>query len=149
MDTTAAWLESWESWVATMQCGAAVFAAATTTEPIVQCLIHHEMRTIPAFANPESFVDAGHWTTTFHLAIICRNVERITALCNIPSEKLRESGAVYDEFNYAWTDALKSFWLGRPDFAERLAPIRHRASVTDRSDGSPVMSPGRSGWAVA
>ncbi|MFJ7775472.1 immunity 49 family protein [Streptomyces yangpuensis] len=120
VDPTATWLESWESWVAAMQCGAAVFAAATTTEPSVQCLIHHEMRTVPAFANPESFVDAGHWTTTFYLAVICRNAERITALCNVPTEKLRESGAVYDEFNYAWIEALKSFWLGRPDFAERL-----------------------------
>ncbi|WP_251065492.1 immunity 49 family protein [Streptomyces sp. ISL-44] len=120
VDPTAAWLESWESWVTAMQCGAAIFAAATTAEASVQCLIHHETRTVPAFADPESFVDAGHWTTAFYLAVICRNAERITDLCNVPSDKLRESGAVYDEFNYAWIETLKSFWLGRPDFAERL-----------------------------
>ncbi len=119
-DPTAAWLASWESWVAAMQCGAAIFAAATTVEAGVECLIHHETRTVPAFTHPESFVDAGHWTTAFYLAVICRNAQRITDLCNVPTEKLRESGAVYDEFNYAWIETLKSFWLGRPDLAERL-----------------------------
>ncbi|MGP3686957.1 immunity 49 family protein [Streptomyces sp. IBSNAI002] len=119
-DPAAAWLESWESWVVAMQCGAAIFAAATTAEAGVECLIHHETRTVPAFTSPESFVDAGHWTTSFYLAVICRNAQRITDLCNVPTEALRASGAVYDEFNYAWIETLKSFWLGRPDFSERL-----------------------------
>ncbi|MFI8498998.1 immunity 49 family protein [Streptomyces sp. NPDC085524] len=120
VDPTATWLESWEAWVAAMQCGSAVFTAATTTETSVQCLIHHETRTVPAFVDPEPFVDAGHWTTAFYLAVICRNAERITALCNVPLAKLRESGSVYDAYNYAWIETLQAFWLGRPDFADKL-----------------------------
>ncbi|MFD3544182.1 immunity 49 family protein [Streptomyces sp. NPDC058655] len=120
LDPTASWLESWEAWVAAMQCGSAIFAAATTPEPTVECLIHHETRTVPAFTDPEPFVDAGTWTTSFYLAVICRNAERITALCHVPTAKLRESGAVYNEYTYAWIETLQSYWLGRPDFADKL-----------------------------
>lgn len=120
VDPAAAWIESWEAWVAAMQSGSALFAAATTAEDSVDCLIHHEVRTVSAFVRPESFADAGHWLTAFYLAVVCRNAERLTALCHVPTSNLRESGAVCDEYLYAWIGALQAFWLGRPEFADKL-----------------------------
>ncbi|WP_239144247.1 immunity 49 family protein [Streptomyces sp. SID14515] len=84
-----------------MQSGSVIFAAATSTEANVQCLIHHEKRTVSDFTSPESFVNAGHWLAAFYLAAICRNSQRLTELCKVPTSKLRESGAVYDEYKYA------------------------------------------------
>ncbi|MER6910704.1 immunity 49 family protein [Streptomyces sp. NPDC000594] len=119
-DPEATWLESWEAWVCAMQSASAIFEAATTAEDSVDCLIHHEIRTVPAFDKPQSFVDAGKWITAFWLAVVCRNPERITALCRVPVAKLRESGAVYDDGVYPWIETLQAYWLGRPEFAQKL-----------------------------
>ncbi|MGT2529108.1 immunity 49 family protein [Streptomyces nojiriensis] len=43
-----------------------------------------------------------------------------SSLCNVPPAKLRESGSVYDAYDYAWIETLQAFWLGRPDFADKL-----------------------------
>ncbi|MER6598591.1 immunity 49 family protein [Streptomyces parvus] len=120
VDPTASWIESWEAWVTAMQSGSAIFAAATSTEANVQCLIYHEKRTISAFTSPEPFVNAGHWLAAFYLAAICRNSQRLTELCKVPTSKLRESGAVHDEYQYAWIETLQSFWLGHENFPDKL-----------------------------
>ncbi|WNF27165.1 immunity 49 family protein [Streptomyces sp. C11-1] len=120
VDPDVSWVESWEAWVTAMQAGSAIFAAATATEANVQCLIHHEKRTVSAFTQSETFVDVGHWVTAFYLAVICRNGQRLTVLCQIPIAKLRESGAVYNKYHYAWIETLQAFWLGREDFSDEL-----------------------------
>ncbi|MEU9235091.1 Imm49 family immunity protein [Streptomyces subrutilus] len=51
-----------------MQCGSAMFAAAATTDNSVECLIHHEMRTLPA-SGPRSWAHAGTWINVFFLAV--------------------------------------------------------------------------------
>ncbi|MFG2403940.1 immunity 49 family protein [Streptomyces brevispora] len=146
VDPMASWIESWEAWVAAMQAGSAVFTAATTTEDSVLCLIHHKERTVPAFVHPEPFVDAGHWLTTFYLAVVCRNAERLTALCHVPTAKLRESEAACDEYLYAWIEALQAFWLGRPEFADKLVEAASGTtpgvpSATGQDYASQIMWP--------
>ncbi|MER6070922.1 immunity 49 family protein [Streptomyces sp. NPDC001852] len=118
-DPTAEWLETWEAWVTAMQSGSAMFAAATTTEPSVSCLIHHEVRSIPA-TGPRPWVDAGNWLTVFMLSVICRDKDKLDALCQIPLSLLRESGAEYDAYVYPWVETLRAYWLSRPDLGDRL-----------------------------
>ncbi|MGW2621167.1 immunity 49 family protein, partial [Streptomyces sp. NPDC001500] len=93
-DPTAKVLETWEAWVMAMQVGSALFAAATAPEgTTVPCLIAHEVRNIPA-VGPTHFTDAGTWLDAFWLAVVCRDQARMTALCQVPIETLRASGAV-------------------------------------------------------
>lgn len=118
-DPTAEWLETWEVWVTAMQSGSAMFTAATTSEPSVACLIHHEVRSIPA-SGPQPWVDAGNWITVFMLSVICRDKERLDSLCQVPLSLLRESGGEYDAYVYPWVETLQAYWLSRPELGDKL-----------------------------
>ncbi|MGW5733535.1 MULTISPECIES: immunity 49 family protein [Streptomyces] len=120
LDPMAGNIESWEAWVAAMQTGSALFAALTTADDSVDCRIAGESKTIPAIG-PQSYTDAGNWVSSFYLALICREQERLNQLARVPIQLLRESGVVYDEYIYAWVDALQRYWLGEPEVMERLA----------------------------
>jgi hypothetical protein len=119
LDSEAAQLPTWESWVNAMQVGSAVFAAAVTTEENVTCRIADKDRVLQA-TSPQPYVNAGAWLTAFCLAVVCRERDRITALCQVPGSLLRESGSRYDEFEYAWIDTLQTYWLGGDDLGEKL-----------------------------
>ncbi|MEU9114521.1 immunity 49 family protein [Streptomyces sp. NPDC048483] len=112
-------LETWEAFVSAMQVASALFTSATATQGTVHCRIADEMRTIPA-TGPQHYADAGNWITAFWLALICREQDRMTQLCNVPISLLRASGAVYDEYVYAWVDTLQTFWLEGPDLGDKL-----------------------------
>ncbi|MFI1004071.1 immunity 49 family protein [Streptomyces galbus] len=119
-DPTADKLETWESWVMAMQIGSALFSSALAPQgSTVQCMIGHEVRTIPA-VGVTHFVDAGNWLDAFWLAVICRDQARMTQLSHVPIETLRASGAVYEDYVYHWVDALQTYWLERPGLGEKL-----------------------------
>ncbi|MBD9701085.1 immunity 49 family protein [Streptomyces caniscabiei] len=135
-DPTADKSETWEAWVAAMQVGSALFAAAVTTEESVECRIAHASRTLPAIG-AQHFTDAGNWVTAFWLAIVCRDQERMTRLCEVPVAILRASGAVYDEYVYDWVDALQAYWLERPGLGDKFTAAfegtdPERVRVADR-----------------
>lgn len=119
IDPTAAKLPTWEAYVSAMQVGSAMFAAAMKTEGTVQCRIADKLRTIQA-TGPQYYTDAGNWINAFWLAIICREQGRMTELCNVPLSLLRASGAVYDEYIYAWVDTLQTYWRESPGMWEKL-----------------------------
>lgn len=119
VDPLAGRLETWEAVVSAMQVGSAMFAAALESDGTVQCRINDKVLSIPATGVRE-YTDAGNWLTAFWFAIICREQERMTALCQVPVDLLRSSGAQYDEYVYHWVDALQAYWLGRPDLVEKL-----------------------------
>ncbi|MFF0166325.1 immunity 49 family protein [Streptomyces prasinus] len=120
LDPTAKKLETWEAWVMAMQVGSALFTSATAPEgSAVECMIGHEVRTIPAVGITH-FVDAGTWLDAFWLAVVCRDQARMTQLCEVPIETLRASGAVFEEYIYHWVDALQTYWLERPGLGDKL-----------------------------
>ncbi len=102
-----------------MQVGSAMFTAATSSDSTVDCMIAHKVRTIPA-VQPSHFTDAGNWLTALWLAVICREQGRIDELVRVPVSLLRESGAVYDEYIYAWVEALQAYFTDRPEFGSSL-----------------------------
>ncbi|MFE3187316.1 immunity 49 family protein [Streptomyces violascens] len=119
-DPTANASETWEAWVAAMQTGSALFASATAPEGTsVDCMIAHKKRTIPA-SDPRHFVNAGTWLQAFWLAVICRDQDRMTRLCQVTVDQLRASGAEFEEYIYPWVEALQAYWLQRPDLGEKL-----------------------------
>ncbi len=44
----------------------------------------------------------------------------MTQLSEIPLERLRSPEGSYDEYIYHWVDTLQSWWLRRPDLADKL-----------------------------
>ncbi len=120
MDPQAVKFETWEAWAKAMQAGSALFAAATAPAgTTVACRIKEQERTLAA-TGPESHLNAGTWVTSFYLAMICRDNDRLRRLAEVPVSLLRDSGAVFDEYIYSWVEALQSFWLGRQDVGDKL-----------------------------
>ncbi|MFD5187146.1 immunity 49 family protein [Streptomyces sp. NPDC058357] len=118
-DPRAANVETWEAAVNAMQLGSALFAVTGTSEGTIECRIDRKLRTLPA-TGPLPAADAGNWLTAFWLAIICREQQRMTQLCEIPLERLRAPEGAYDEYVYHWVDALQTYWLRRPGLVEKL-----------------------------
>ncbi|MBY8855258.1 immunity 49 family protein [Nocardia sp. CA2R105] len=124
VDSRAVLGTTWESVVAAMQVGSAMFAVTSHTEGTVECRIAHEIRQLPAIGS-RTFPNVTQWLNAFWLAIVCRDQERMTQLCNFPVDRLREAEGDTDEFVYLWVDTLQAYWLRRPGVAEKLtATIR-------------------------
>ncbi|MFD6968333.1 immunity 49 family protein [Streptomyces sp. NPDC059979] len=119
LDPRASIYPTWDAWVNAMQVGSAVFAAATTTEDHVQRRIAHKDRTLGA-TGPQEYTTPGTWLTAFYLAVVCRERDRITALCRVPLSLLRKNSSHFDEFEYAWIDTLQTYWLGGDDLGRKL-----------------------------
>ncbi|MHC3819399.1 immunity 49 family protein [Streptomyces sp. DT9] len=119
IDPRAAAAETWEFTVNAMQVGSALFSTTGASEGLIECRINHKVRTIQAIG-PMSTADAGNWLTAFWLAVICRDQERMTQLSEIPLEHLRSPQGQYDEYIYHWVDTLQTWWLRRPDLADKL-----------------------------
>ncbi|WP_063785043.1 immunity 49 family protein [Streptomyces sp. TP-A0356] len=134
MDPQASIFPTWDAWVNAMQVGSAVFATATTAEEHVQCRIAHKDRTLRA-TGPQWYVTPGAWITAFYLAVVCREKERITALCHVPMSLLRENGSRFEEYHYAWIDTLQTYWLGGPDLVPKLV------AAVDGTDPEVVADP--------
>lgn len=119
IDPRAAKAETWDATVNAMQLGSALFAVTGASEGSVECRINYKVRTLPA-VGPLSTADAGNWLTAFWLAVICREPQRMTQLCEIPLERLRSPEGQYDEYIYHWVDTLQTYWLRRPGLVEKL-----------------------------
>ncbi|WP_261718769.1 immunity 49 family protein [Streptomyces sp. FZ201] len=118
-DPIAAKVETWEAAVTAMQLGSALFAVTGVSEGFVECRINRKVRRIPA-VGPMSSADAGNWLTAFWLAVICRDTQRMTQLCEIPLDRLLSPPGAYDEYIYSWVDTLQTYWLRRPGLVEKL-----------------------------
>jgi hypothetical protein len=143
LDPRGSIFPTWDAWVNAMQVGSAVFAAATTTENRLQCRIAHKGRTLQA-TGPQWYVHPGSWLSAFYLAVVCRERDRITALCRVPLSLLRENGSQFDEFEYAWIDTLQTYWLGGPDLVPKLVAAvdgTEAEAVTDRETAGKLLYP--------
>ncbi|GHA09515.1 immunity 49 family protein [Streptomyces echinoruber] len=119
LDPLAEYAPTWRAWVSAMQVGSALFASATASEERIDARIAGKVRSIPV-SGPNSAANPGNWVKAFWLAIVCREQDRMTQLCNVPISLLRASGTEYDEYVYAWIDALQSYWLQRGNVSEKL-----------------------------
>ncbi|MFD8058634.1 immunity 49 family protein [Streptomyces cyaneofuscatus] len=119
LDAEASRLPTWQAWVNAMQVGSATFATTTAPGGEIRCRIAEEERVLQA-TGPQRYSNPGAWMTAFYLAVICREKDRLTTLCQVPVPLLRESGAPCDEFVYSWVETLQAYWLGGPDLGTKL-----------------------------
>ncbi|MFJ2393294.1 immunity 49 family protein [Streptomyces sp. NPDC087843] len=141
VDPRAAAVETWEAAVTAMQLGSALFAVTGVSDGTIECRIDRKMRNLRA-VGPLSTADAGTWLQAFWLAVICREQDRMTQLCEIPLDRLRTPEGQYDEYIYHWVDTLQTYWLRRPGLVEKLTatfqasePSLARLAPRDLLDG--------------
>lgn len=84
----------------------------------VQCRIAHKDRTLQT-TGPQWYTTPGTWLDAFYLALVCRERDRITALCQVPLSLLRENGRA-DDHVFAWIDTLQTYWTGGPEISHKL-----------------------------
>ncbi|MCR8579112.1 immunity 49 family protein [Streptomyces sp. Isolate_219] len=77
----------------------------------MQCRIAHKGRTLQA-TGPQWYVHPGSWLTA-----------------------LRENGSHFGEYDYAWIDALQTYWLGGQDLVPKLV------AAVDAADAEAVDDP--------
>ncbi|MFB7596057.1 immunity 49 family protein [Streptomyces sp. NPDC056160] len=121
-DPTASSFPTWEAWVTAMQVGSALFASGTAAQggPVPCCIgSRGEVKRLPA-TGPQDYLHAGNWLTSFYLAVICRENDRVDQLAQVPVSFLRESGAEFDEYVYAWVETLQHLWFDRQATWETL-----------------------------
>ncbi|GAA2657737.1 immunity 49 family protein [Streptomyces vastus] len=120
-DPTASEFPTWEAWVTAMQVGSALFTAGTAAEGPVSCRIgsRGEVKNLPA-TGPQEYLHAGDWLTSYYLAAICRENERLDRLARVPISFLRASGAEFDEYIYAWVETLQNAWFRRRETWDTL-----------------------------
>ncbi|QOV47737.1 immunity 49 family protein [Streptomyces chromofuscus] len=138
VDPRASVFPTWDAWVNAMQVGSAVFAAATTSDDHVQCRIAHKDRTLEA-TGPQWYVNPGSWLSAFYLAVVCRERDRITALCEVPLSLLRENGGQFEEYHFGWVDTLQTYWRGGSDLGTKLV------AAVDGTDPAAARDPETAG----
>ncbi|MFE3764789.1 immunity 49 family protein [Streptomyces sp. NPDC059104] len=126
VDPTAEELTTWETVVDAAQLGSALFRTAAMAEGTTRVRIHHEMRTLPA-TGPNHNARASAWVEAFWYAVITRDQAKMTALCELPLDVLRASGADHDDYLYHWVATLQAYWLRRPELVEELTATFDRS----------------------
>ncbi|MER5543220.1 immunity 49 family protein [Streptomyces sp. NPDC002589] len=130
-----------DAWVTAMQVGCGLFAAGTATEGPVPCRVGStgEVKHLPA-TGPQDYLHAGNWLTSFYLAVICRENDRVNQLAQVPVSFLRASGAEFDEYLYAWVETLQNRWFGRQETWDTLTTaINGTAPEAARIAGPELM----------
>ena len=140
-DPDAARIETWEAWATAMQMHHAFFMlTANPPGTQLELMVNHKIRR-PVATGPSSLTNADKWTTTFYLAVICRDQQRYRQLCEIPVDLLREAGesngAQYDPFIYHWISAVQAFVLNRPGLDEELLAAMELSTPERSAFGSP------------
>ncbi|MFF9983006.1 immunity 49 family protein [Streptomyces erythrochromogenes] len=118
VDPRAAKLKTCQAALNTLQLGSAIFATAGADHGTVECRIDRQVRTLPATGADEGFAELGTWLTTFWLAVVCRDQDRLTELSRFPLDRIDSGG--YDEFVRHWVDTLQTYWLQGPGLVEKL-----------------------------
>ncbi|MFK0258340.1 immunity 49 family protein [Streptomyces sp. NPDC090445] len=118
-DPSADRLQSWKATVTAMQVGSALFAVTGADEGTVDCFINGRTRSLPVIGL-QPFAHAGNWLSAFWLAVICREQQRMTQLCEVPLERLRSAEGAYDDFVFHWVDVQQTYWLRRPGLVDKL-----------------------------
>ncbi|MFH7595269.1 immunity 49 family protein [Streptomyces racemochromogenes] len=120
-DPIATRFTTWEAWILAMQTGSALFTAGQATEGPARCRIgvSGEEKELPV-TGPQEYLHAVNWLTSFYLAAICREGERMNRLAQVPLPFLRASGAEFDEYIYSWVETIQHHRFGRQETWDSL-----------------------------
>ncbi|MER5548387.1 immunity 49 family protein [Streptomyces sp. NPDC002589] len=116
-DPDAAHIDTWDAWATAVQLGSALFTGGKSQECHLGEDLVRQLPDTPA----EPPADARAWLDALYLAIVCRQKDRISRLCQIPLATLRQDDSV-DEYVLHWIDTLQAYFSERPmdDVVKRL-----------------------------
>ncbi|WP_129842059.1 immunity 49 family protein [Streptomyces sp. RFCAC02] len=134
-DPRAALADTWDGWAVATQLGTALFTGARAQE----CHLGEDrvLRLPDTPTAPPA--DARAWLDALYLAVICRNTERISRLCRVPLETLRQDDTV-DAYVLHWVNALR-LYFGDDDSMEFVAEAlgdTMKTSAPDEVTHAPV-----------
>ncbi|MDJ0463803.1 immunity 49 family protein [Streptomyces sp. H27-C3] len=108
-DPQGAHIDTWDAWAVAVQLGSALFTGAQPQ----QCSLGEDfLRQLPALA-AEPPADAHAWLDALYLAVVCRQRDRISRLCQVPLQTLRQDDSV-DEYVLHWIDTLQTYFSESP-----------------------------------
>lgn len=120
LDPEAEMFGTWDAVVRSMQISSALFASVRPQAREMRRLVAHEVREVEA-SGPQYYASAANWLDAFWLAVICREADRMTELCRVPVDVLRQGAPdAFDEYIYSWVGALQCYWLREGDVASHL-----------------------------
>ncbi|MER6352623.1 immunity 49 family protein [Streptomyces sp. NPDC001634] len=104
-DPEVSHIDTWDAWATAVQLGSALFTGSQPQE----CHLGEDLAVqLPAMpAEPPA--DARAWLDALYLAIVCRQMDRISRLCEVPPTRLREDDSV-DEYVLHWIDTLQTYF---------------------------------------
>lgn len=140
-DPDAAYPDTWESWVTSMQFHHAFFMMSRNTpETDMQFLVYGKNRRTHGIG-PNYAANASNWIAAFFLTSICRDEERRNELCEIPIEFIKEcgesEGTEYAPFSYHWISALQALILNRSELGEELLAAMELTDPSQVDFGDP------------
>ncbi|MFJ8387752.1 immunity 49 family protein [Streptomyces sp. NPDC094438] len=126
-DPRAAHIDTWNAWATAVQLGCALFTGAERQD----CHLGEDLVVPLPATRAEPPADARAWLDAFYLAVVCRQRDRISRLCQVPLERLREDDSV-DEYVLHWIDTLQTYFSDRSmdDTVQKLAATM-KASMPD------------------
>lgn len=125
-DPDVAHIATWDAWATALQLGCALFTGAQAQE----CHLGDDLvRQLPATpAAPPA--DARAWLDALYLAVVCRQMDRIVRLCQVPLATLRQDDSV-DEYVLHWIDTLQTYFSER----ESMDGVVEKLVATMRTSG--------------
>ncbi|SFS94252.1 immunity 49 family protein [Saccharopolyspora flava] len=125
LDPAADRFDTYSSLLVAARSGAALFKSANTSDEHFDCIIRD--RVSLNATGPTHKHSPAAWLDALWSATICRARNLVDDLCQTPEETLRAAGQ-YDEYVYAWIDALKTFFTSGDDLH---AKINRSIELTD------------------
>ncbi|MEV4643821.1 immunity 49 family protein [Saccharopolyspora sp. NPDC049357] len=101
------------------QAGTAYFKAADTDEDTIDATVGTPVA-MARFAPQAAGVKIADWLDSLWAAVICRGLTLVSDLIRVPNETIRAGGATFDDYMYAWADALRAFFYRDDDVFERI-----------------------------
>ena len=115
IDPTAEQVPTYSSLLISARAGAAFFKAATTTQDRFDYLLRTPI-TLDATGPTHSHTPAM-WLDALATAIICRTQGLVADICEYPTNLLQGN---FDDYIFAWVDALKAFFTGDDDLYPKI-----------------------------
>ncbi|MFI6475448.1 immunity 49 family protein [Streptomyces sp. NPDC050516] len=133
-DPQAAHVDTWYAWATAVQLGCARFTGAEPQE----CHLGEDLvASLPAL-DAEPPADARGWLDALYLAVVCRKMDRIRRLCDVPLERLREDDSV-DAYVLHWIDTLQTYLSNGPmDDTVQALTATMKASMPDVVTHAPM-----------
>ena len=116
-DPDAAYADTWGAWAAAVQLGTALFTGGQSQT----CYLDEDLESRLPATSAEPPADTRAWLDALYLAIVCRQNDRISRLCQVPLATLRQDDSV-DEYVLHWIDTLQAYFTERSmdDIVEKL-----------------------------